>query len=219
MKKKKISAGLAAKLYKIEMSIRGVLNNPEIQDQMSAFGYTPVRIAVGEGMLLEVRRVEALQAEKYSDKYVTTGEFDEQSEEVYALYIITLKVTRVAFRKLPGRLQEVHATGRRRRSLSGWLDDARIMYANLETPAMLAEMEKFGYTAARLQQEREQVEAIAALHGKQLQESGVAQQLTVDRDKLIDELCSWYSDFRAIARAALYENPQALEALGIVVKS
>jgi len=62
------------------------------------------------------------------------------------------------------------------------------------------------------------VKAVAALHSKRLQESGFAQQSTVERDRLVDELCSWYSDFRAIARVALYEHRQWLEALGIVVR-
>jgi hypothetical protein len=79
-------------------------------------------------------------------------------------------------------------------------------------------MLKYGYTAERLQQERKNVEEIFALYSKRLNESGAAQQSTVDRDKLLDELCDWYSDFRAIARIALYDKPQLLEGLGIIKK-
>jgi hypothetical protein len=32
---------------------------------------------------------------------------------------------------------------------------------------------------------------------------GGAQQSTQDRDRAFDELCDWFSDFRAIARVAL----------------
>jgi hypothetical protein len=219
MKKQRKTRTLAARLHDVEVGISGVQNNPDIQEQMSKFGYTPERIAEGKALLAEVRRGEALQAESYSNKYTTSDEFVALQSTCYSRYIITLKVVRVAFRTLPGRLQEVHATGERRRSLSGWLDDSRIMYDNLLTPAMLTEMAKFGYTAERLQQEREGVEAIAALYGKRMQELGAAQQSTIERDRLVDQLCDWYSDFRAIARVALYDEPQWLEVLGIVVKS
>jgi hypothetical protein len=60
------------------------------------------------------------------------------------------------------------------------------------------------------------VNEVENLHSKQLSEKGEAQQSTIERDKAFDELCKWYSSFRAIARIALYEKPQLLEALGIV---
>jgi hypothetical protein len=128
-------------------------------------------------------------------------------------------VVRVAFHREPGKLQNFHATGKRHRSLSGWLNDARILYTNLqETPGALETMAQYGYTAERLQEEQQQVEEVAQLHSRQLEETGGAQQSTQDRDHAFDDLCDWYSDFRAIARVALYDKPQLLEALGIVKK-
>ncbi|MDR1583443.1 MAG: hypothetical protein LBS55_09360, partial [Prevotellaceae bacterium] len=49
-------------------------------------------------------------------------------------------------------------------------------------------------------------------HSKQLSEKGKAQQSTIERDKAFDELCKWFSSFRAIARIALHDKPQLLEA-------
>jgi hypothetical protein len=213
MKKK---GSLASRLHEIEVGIAGVRNNPEIQELMVPYGYTPERIAEGSTMLLNVRQLEARQAEKNSDRLVANDEFRRLRSSCYACYIATLRVTRIAFRTLPGRLQEIRAVGKRRRSLAGWLDDARLLYTNLETPAMMTEMVKFGYSAERLHQEWQQVEQVTALHGKRLQELGAAQVSTVERDRLIDELCEWYSDFRAIVRVAMRSDPQKMEALGIV---
>jgi hypothetical protein len=108
-------------------------------------------------------------------------------------------------------------SGQRKRDLSGWLNDARILYTNLLNDIeALTEMEKYGYTTERLEAEQRQVEEVATLHSKQLGDTGEAQQSTRDRDHAIEAACDWYSDFRAIARVALSDRSQWLEALGIV---
>jgi hypothetical protein len=209
---------IAARLHNVEKGISGVLNSPDILERMNRYGYTPDRIAEGEQLLVGARQQVALHAEEYSDRYVATGELGRLWPEAYSDYMITLKVVRVAFRRQPGKLQEFNATGRRNRSLSGWLNDARILYTNLQTVEALDVMSGYGYTPERLQKEQQKVEEVAALYGKRLSETGEAQQSTKERDKAIDDLCDWYSDFRAIARVALYDKPQLLEALGIVKK-
>jgi hypothetical protein len=209
----------AAKLHRMENGIWGVQNNPEVQERMTQYGYTPERVAEGQVKLANVTRLTALSKEEYSEQYVATGKQNRSLTDVYAKYMITLKVTRVAFHRETGKLQEFRATGQRHRSLSGWLSDARILYTNMQkTPGALETMELYGYSAKRLQEEQQQVEEIARLHSKQLEEKGGAQQSTQERDHAFDDLCNWYSDFRAIARVALYDKPQLLEGLGIVKK-
>jgi hypothetical protein len=203
----------------MENGISGVQNNPEIQERMSRYGYTPERVAEGQVKLGNVKRLTASHAEEYSEQFVATGKLGKSWANTYGKYMITLKVVRVAFHREPGKLQDFHATGKRHRSLSGWLNDARILYTNLqETPGALETMMQYGYTDKRLQEEQQQVEEVAQLHSLQLEETGAAQQSTQDRDRAFDELCDWYSDFRAIARVALYDKPQLLEGLGIVKK-
>ena len=210
---------LACILHGIEDGIEGAQNNSEIQERMTKYGYTPERIGAGKQLLIKARQLTAYHTEKYGNKYSATDEMAHVWTATYGDYMVTVKVVRVAFRKQPGRLQEFKATGLRRRSLSGWLSDARVMYENLlHAPDALTEMEKYGYTEERLVAEQERVEEVARLHNRQLSETGAAQQLTQDRDQAIDALCNWFSDFRAIARIALYDKPQWLEALGIRVK-
>jgi hypothetical protein len=208
---------IATKLHSIENSILGVQNNPEIQEKLNAFGYTPPRIDEGKRLLDKVNSLMTANVEEYSDQYVATDKADKLCKTTYANYMVTLKVTRVAFVGQPEILKRFNATGKRNKSLSGWLRDSRILYNNLlNSPEALTVLAQFGYSAEKLNNELAAVNEVENLHSKQLSEKGEAQQSTLERDKAFDELCKWFSSFRAIARIALYEKPQLLEALGIV---
>jgi hypothetical protein len=215
-----IKRDIATKLHSIENGILGASNSPEIQEKLIPFGYSPEKIAQGITLLNKAKHLTAAQVGNYGDQYSATDEVDRVWEEKYSMYMVTVKVTRVAFKDRPDLLVKFRVTGRRSRSLSGWLNNARIMYANiLDTPEALSILAQFGYTSEKLSAERDAVEQVEALHSKRLAEKSEAQQGTVERDKALDELCNWFSDFRAIARIALYDAPQQLEALGITVRS
>jgi hypothetical protein len=209
----------AEKMHRIEAGLRGVSNSSEIQKKMSECGYTPERMAKGMALVDKTKRLTSIQVEIYGDKFTATDILLKQESVVYSSYMITLKVVRVAFKGEFDMLARFKATGERRKSLSGWLMDARIFYENLlDTPAAIERLRQFGYTPERLQEELNAVNEIENLNSRRLTEKGLAQNSTVERDKAFDELCNWYSDFRAIARVALYDTPQLLEALGIVKK-
>jgi hypothetical protein len=207
---------IATKLHSIGNGILGVQKNPEIQEKLNPFGYTAERMEEGKVLLDKTTRLMTTQVEEYSDQFVATDELGKSWKTAYANYMVTLKVVRVAFVGQPELLRRFNATGKRSKSLSGWLRDAKILYTNLlDTPDALTVIAGFGYSAKRLEIELQAVSAIEELHSKQLSEKGGAQQATLERDAAFDELCKWYSSFRAIARIALYDKPQLLEALGI----
>jgi hypothetical protein len=211
---------IATKLHNIENGILGVSNSPEIQSRMIPFGYTPERIDQGFTLLNKAKRLTATQVGNYGDQYSATDKVDKLLADKYANYIVTVKVARVAFKHRPDMLVKFRLTGRRSRSLSGWLNDARIMYTNiLETPDALSILAMYGYSSEKLVAELDGVDQVEAMHSIRLGEKGEAQQSTLERDKAIDEICDWYSDFRAIVRIALYDAPQLLEALGIIKKN
>jgi hypothetical protein len=116
-------------------------------------------------------------------------------------------------------LSGLGVTGKRSRSLSKWLRHAKILYTNLiELPNALEIIANYGITTEVLQKELQNVEVVENLHVKQLSGKSTAQQSTQKKDEAFDELCDWYSDFRAIARIAFYDKPQLLEAMGITKK-
>jgi hypothetical protein len=211
---------LAAKLHSMENGIEGVNSSPEILTKMAVYGYTPEKVQKGKNLLERAKRLTVAQKGGYGGQYAATDELGKAWTGAYATSMVTVKVARVAFKGQPDMLKRLNITGERNRSLSGWINDARIMYGNIiDSPEAMDVLAQFGYTPEKIAAELAAVEQVAALHVKRLAEKSEAQQSTVERDKAIDDLCNWYSDFRSIARIALFDNPQLLEALGIIKKS
>jgi hypothetical protein len=210
---------MGKKLLNMRDAISGVENTPEIQTMLDEYGYTRERMVEGRQLLDQATELMTIQVGEYSDKYVASSEFSKFWDKTYSKYMVTLKVVRVAFIDQPEILYRFSATGSRNRSLSGWLKDARVLYANLlRSPESLEIMRQYGYTVERLDKEYQDVLEVEQLRSIQLKEKGMAQHSTRERDEAFDALCKWFSKFRAIARVALYDKPQFLEALGIVKK-
>ena len=53
----------------------------------------------------------------------------------------------------------------------------------------------------------------------QEKEKGQAQAATQKRDAALDDLQDWLSDYLAIAKVALEDNPQLLEGLGVLQRA
>jgi glycyl-tRNA synthetase alpha subunit len=210
---------IADKLHRIENVISGAINSPEIVGKLNIYGYTIERIVKGKQLLDNVNYLMTVQVKEYGSQYAATDAQEKFLTSTYAKYMVTVKVSRVAFKKRPDILASLGVIGGRPRSLPKWLRSSRILYINLmEIPDALEIIAMYGYTIERLQQELQDVEEVENLHIKQLSGKSAAQQATQKRNEVFDELCDWYSDFRAIARIALYDDPQLLEALGIVKK-
>lgn len=207
-------------MQEISNGINGALENQEILNALSQFGYTKERIQQGKDLWHTANELIIIQIKEYGDQYGATQNSKAQWEISYSNYMVMLKLIRVAFKGNTGALNTLLATGRRSKSLSGWLRESRVLYKNLlENPDFIARIDLYGITKSKLHYDLKKIDEVAANYQLQLKETAEAQQATLNRDKALDELYNWFSDFRAIARIALYENPQMLEALGFLVRS
>jgi uncharacterized protein (DUF3084 family) len=85
--------------------------------------------------------------------------------------------------------------GSRKRSLSGWLEQAQAFYANiLNDNDLMNALSQYGYSQEKLEQESNLLNDVAAKIFQQKKEMGEAQAATQSRDRKIDELAKWVSD-------------------------
>ena len=207
-------------LTRARVAIDNALANAEIQNSLSAFGYTPEKIQGGRVLYDRAQAATQQQITEYGEQIGSTAALNEAWQQAKTTYNPFVQVARVAFKKKPGIATQLAIAGARKRTLSGWVEQARVFYDNALSNADIgSRLAEFGITQEKLQGGKAEVEALEGLNAAQEEEKGEAQQATKTRDEAIDVLSDWLEDFLDIAEVALSGSPQLLEALGVVVRS
>ncbi len=207
-------------LLSSQVMIENSLSDNGIKTALADFGYTEEKLNAGKQLYDEAAALQNAQKKEYGDQVAATAELNEIWETAHQQYIRTLKIARVAFNDNIKADKATMLFGRRKQSLSGWLEQAQAFYKNLlNDTAFLTTLSAFGYTEEKLQNESTLINQVIAKHLAQKKEVGEAQEATETRDKALDKLAHWISDLRAVAKVTLEDNPQQLEKLGILARS
>ncbi len=214
-----LNQSLTAKMALIGQGINGAIANLDIMNRLKTFGYTEEKMTAGKTLFDQTQSEIIAHEKEYGEQYSTYETVENLWEPLQKDYKQMRDLCRIGLKNREGALHSLRATGSRKRSVSGFIEDARILYTNLmEQPEYLQTMSAFGIAKDKLTTALKGIQQLETAYQNYLKERGEAQDSTVKRDRLFDSLYDWYSDFRAVARIALADNPQLMEALGVVVK-
>jgi len=203
-----------------QVAINNARANTEIEERLAAYGYTAEKIQVGKDLYDRAQAATQERQREYGDQIAATAALKEAWAQAKNTYNPLRQVARVAFKDDPGMITRLAISGRRKQSLSGWIEQANTFYNNAIGDAeVLNRLSNFGITQEKLVAGKAQVDALLSLNSAQEQEKGEAQQATKTRDEAIDALSDWLDDFLDIAEVALADRPQLLEALGVLARS
>lgn len=207
-------------LFASRVMIENSLQDEQIKEALAAYGYTEEKLNQGKELYNKAEELHLARKREYGEQIAATAELDAVWDQAEKQYMKTLKIARVALKDNVRAYESTMLFGDRKRSLSGWLEQARAFYSNILADSdFLTAMSAFGYTQAKLEQEAALIDQVIAKHMAQKKEMGEAQEATEMRDKALDNLAKWISDFRAVVKVVLEENPQQLEKLGILARS
>ncbi|MGK7930985.1 MAG: hypothetical protein AB4041_06080 [Microcystaceae cyanobacterium] len=202
------------------VAINNALTTDKIQAYLKEYGYTPEKIKQGKTLYETALKAQQKQRQEYGEQMGATESFNQLWTQAKESYMRCLKIARIAFKKDVAITTSLGLNGTRKQSFSGWLSQANQFFENaLTNPQVLAGLAEYNITKAKLQAAQADTKAVETASLIQEKEKGDAQNATKIRDKALDELNDWLSDFIAIARIALESEPQLLESLGITVSS
>lgn len=211
---------LADRLLAAQVAIDNALSDDKVKALLAVYGYDETRLNAGKSLLNTTNQLQQAQQKEYGDQFEATDQLNQTWKKADSDYMKFVKVARIAFKTDYAVHKKLDLGGTRKRTLSGWLGQAKQFYLNaLADTAVLEMMTMFGITQEKLELGKSLLEHTEAANAAQKKEMGEAQQTTLERDKAVDLLDEWISDFIAIARIALEEKPQLLEKLGIIEPS
>ncbi|KAB8140013.1 hypothetical protein F8S13_25345 [Chloroflexia bacterium SDU3-3] len=202
------------------VTLSNALNINDIAELLSAYSYDLARIRIGLALHEQALTAQARHRREFGEQQAATAAFDSAWDNADECYMRLVKLTRVALKHRPEAASILGLHGDRKRSLSGWFAQAQQFYDGLAThPEITAKLTAYGITADKLAAARAEYSALRAAYNAQAREHSAAQQATAARDAAFDALDEWMSDFIAIAKIALEDEPQLLEKLGILAHS
>ncbi|MEQ9439349.1 MAG: hypothetical protein RIG62_09885 [Cyclobacteriaceae bacterium] len=207
----------ADRLERARLVIEGALANTNITKKTALYGFD--RKACQQAHLL-YEAAYGLQVTKDGElgaQRDTTQARRKAQQEAHQLYMMHVKIVRMAVPKEEELWKKLGLTGKRDTSLTGWLTQVNRFYQNVsQVQEVLAQ---FNVSPEALQQAQAKVEAVAAMRVDQNRTRSQSQQLREQRDAALHKLEKWVRHFRKIAEIAFEDNPQQLEALGMAVPS
>jgi hypothetical protein len=209
-----ISTSLSDFFAEATVLLTNAQEHADIAAALEAYGYDAATLAEGQALLDTARDLYDAQIREYGEQHAATQAFVDASEAADKVYGDHRRLAKLAFKNDAQRQTDLHLNQHKPRAFNPWYQQARHFYTALlaDSDAQTA-LARFNVTADDLSAAQAQVEGVASLNNAQEQEKGEAQAATQERDAAIEALDDWLADFRVVARIALEDDPQLMEAL------
>ena len=210
----------AEALEQYRVSFENVEKQPEIATIMAEFGYDETLLTDGKTLLTKTRQ--AFDFNKKEDDETTEAykNFTELKENLATTYTLHRKKGKVIFRKEPTTLNKLALTGSLPTAYIKWLETVKKFYTVAAADSDIqSKLVRLKITTEEINGTIQLITNLELARAEYLREKGESQDATKLKDKAFEEIDDWMSEFYAVAKIALEDNPQLLESLGKFVRS
>ncbi len=201
-------------LNRARVAITNARGSSDILAALRAFGYDEARLQTGADLLAAAEALQIAQVRQYGAQYQTTAALRKARQAAVAQYTIHRTLARLVFKGDTEPYKALLLHEKRQRNLSDWLRQAETFYTNaLADAGTLATLARYNLTLTDLQAAQATVQGVADLYGERERIRSEAQKATRERDAALEALRAWLSELRVVARIALADDAQMLEAL------
>lgn len=188
----------------------------EITAALDAFGYDAAALQAGQTLFDAARSLYDAQIKEYGEQHAATQAFEAACQQTDKAYSAHRRLAKIAFKGNAQRQTDLHLNDRKPQVFNPWYEQARHFYTALlaDTEAQ-TQLARYKVTSEALQTAQTQVAQTMTLKNAQEKERGEAQEATQQRNAAIEALDEWLADFKVVARIALEDSPQLLEALSL----
>lgn len=209
----------AAVLNNAELALQNANNTPAITNALTTFGFMAESLTEGQTLLDTANEKFDFNNQEDQETDVASDTYKNKLSELRSSFRTHRKLAQAALRNEPVTLSNLGIDGRFPSSLSNLFQQGGIFYDNaLADVDITTKTALLGLTVEKLTAGQTLLQETINARGEYYREKGESEDATVDKDEALKALEDWMNDFYLVAEIALEDQPQLLEALGIVVK-
>jgi len=217
---KRVSRAESAILERYRVALENVEAQSEISTIMAEFGYDSAMIDEGKQLFTKTREAYDLNVKEDDETSYAYSNFEEKRDQLEDSYSLHRKKAKVIFRKDLEIMKRLELDGAMPRVYVKWMESVKKFYTEMLADTTLQEkIARLKVTVEDLNAANTLVNELEVARSEYLREKGESQDATLQKDDVFSELEDWMSEFYAVARIALEDNIQLLEALGIIVRN
>jgi hypothetical protein len=203
---------------------RIALNNAESQTEIAAvmadLGYDSAVIAEGKAILTETRQAYDLNQTEDDETSAAYATFSSKKGILEDTFNLHRKKAKVVFRNDSLTADKLSISGAMPRTYMKWLEATKKFYSVASSDsAIQSKLARLKIATDDLTAASNIILEIEAARSEYLKEKGESQDATKAKDAAFAKIDDWMSEFYAVAKIGLEDNPQLLEALGKIVRS
>ncbi len=210
----------SAILERYRVALENVTAQSEIATIMAEFGYDAALIEEGKQLFTQTR-----------EAFDNNQREDDETSQAYSLFIknrtalagtysLHRKKAKVVFRKDLEIMKRLNLDTAIPEAYVKWLETVKKFYSEMLADTTLQDkIVRLKVTADDLNAANNLVSVLETARSEYLKEKGESQDATKTKDTAFSRLDDWMSEFYAVARIALEDNIQLLEALGVIVRN
>lgn len=193
---------------------------PAISKEMAELGYDKAKIAEGKAVLVETRKKYDTNKTETDESTAAYAHFNAVKDKLEGVYGLHRKKAKVVFRTDAVTASKLSIDAALPQSYMPRLEAIRKFYTVcLADKDIQTKLTRLNLTLPELKTSFSIISELETARTAYLKEKGESQDATKIKDEAFATLDNWMSEFYAVARIGLEDNPQLLEALYKVVKS
>lgn len=206
-------------LEQYRIALENAENQSEIATVMADLGYDSKVIGEGKTLLSKTRTAYDLNNTEDDETSAAYADFSDKKEQLEDTFTLHRKKAKVVFRNDAITAERLAVSEAMPRTYIKWLEKVKKFYSTASTDEEIQKkLARLKITAADLTAANASITALEAARAEYLKEKGESQNATQTKNEAFAKMDDWMSEFYAVAKIGLEDNPQLLEALGKTVK-
>ncbi len=207
-------------LERTRTALTNAQTHPQIKAALAEFGIDEAKFTEGWLFYDNGRETWELNQKEESETRVASNTYSKAFNQLEMTFKRHRELTLILCKKDPDTLIYLGVKGNFPLQYNEFFDKVKLFYTTITTnPAVQAKLAIIKLTPEVATEYLAELDNLLAHRAEFDKEMGESQATTVIKNAKLHELSEWMDEFDTIAKIALYDTPQQLEVLGVLVKS